>query len=207
MSSAEVLEAKINSLLPGATSAGLASSFRERATELDKEVVVWHGISFAALVVLVVYAFIVGPALVNQSTGNSAEWTAVLSRVILKALVASPLVWLALSAGHRGTLAKRVREDYRYKAALYTAFEGFKNQLSDIESDGEPPLVGLSRNVLSSLAAAPGRLYDVKHQEVTPLSAVVDTFSKATRGNRANIKTPSIEAEIDSASDNEDAQE
>lgn len=189
------LDAQVRSLLPGATSAGLASSFNARASEFDKSVRNWEIISVVSLVGLCVYALFFGDSLIARIDPNAPAVTAVL--LLTKTMIALPLVWLALFAGRRGGILKRVREDYRYKADLATAFEGFKTQLSDIPPEEKSQRVGLSETVLGILSAQPGRLYDAKHQEVTPFSAIADAFSGASKNRRARMSMPGIEAEIE----------
>ena len=71
-------------------------------------------------------------------------------------------------------LALRVEEEYAFKEAVSTAFEGYKREMKDIAShDNEsPPLVILCENVLLALAQRPGRIYEGRHEDITPLSPV-----------------------------------
>lgn len=204
------LTEEVESLLPGAASAGLASSFKANADELNWSIRLWESMSVLALVGLAAYGLVYGigsldavkeMVVAGNADGavlNTDQILTLLAMVLLKGLVAVPIVWLVLFAGHRGSKQKRVREDYRYKAAIAMAFQGFKNQFEDIDSDSDLPVHGLSKNVLKSLAAEPGRLYDTKYQEVTPVSAAADAIARATKGRKGKIKAAGIEAELES---------
>jgi hypothetical protein len=89
----------------------------------------------------------------------------------------APLVWLAVYAGHHHGLALRLQEEYAYKEAVSTAFEGYKREMAGIGStgpDGQNPLTTLCENVLRTLGQRPGRIYEGKHQEITPLTPVAN---------------------------------
>src|SRR5207247_9503997 len=75
--------------------------------------------------------------------------------------VAGALLWLALHASRESALAKRLEEDYGYKAAIASSLEGFKKQMSEFGKGVEPdsPLANLLNNTLTTIAAPPGRIY------------------------------------------------
>ena len=79
--------------------------------------------------------------------------------------VVGALVWLDLHASHESALAKRLEEDYGYKAAIASCFEGFRKQMSEIGTGValDSPLAKLCGDTLTTIAAPPGRIYD-KHK-------------------------------------------
>jgi hypothetical protein len=90
-------------------------------------------------------------------------------------------VWLALYAGRNYMLSLRLEEEYAYKEAVSTAFEGYKRELSGIHGiDGEmqPPLNLLCANVLSAIAQRPGQIYEGKHKDITIASAASEIAKK-----------------------------
>ena len=99
-----------------------------------------------------------------------------------------PLVWLAIYAGRHYSLALRLQEEYAFKEALSTAFEGYKREMASIPSGAEgtaTPLVTLCENVLTTLAQRPGRIYEGRHHDITPLAplaGVVDRMIGAVKG-------------------------
>lgn len=192
---AEDLRATVNDLLPGATSAGLASSFNKRAEEFVLSIRFWEGVALLSLAGLVAFGLVNGNTVLK--TAASTGWEDIIVPVLVKAMIALPLVWLALFSARRGAVMKRVQEDYRYKASIATAFEGFKNQFSDIDRDERSPAYLLSQTVLAGLTTQPGRLYDAKHQEVTPLSAAAEALSGLTKHRKGKIRAQGVEAEFE----------
>lgn len=196
---AESLADTIERLLPGATSAGLASSFSNRAGEFKKPVVIWECVAVASLVGLASLAFMWSEQLVPSDP--AVQLTQYLLLLVGKAIVATPLVWLAVYSARKAGVARRVGEDYEFKAALATSFEGYKQQLEGIESDDDAPLLQLCRDVLTNLAMQPGRLYDAKHQDVTPLTMVAEAIGGITKGRKGKVKTAAGEAEVSDTSE------
>jgi len=91
-----------------------------------------------------------------------------LARLFLARLpVAGALIWLALHAAREAALAKRLEEDYGYKSAVASSFEGFRRQMADVGGDLKPDsaLAKLCSDTLSTIATPPGRIYD-KHELV-----------------------------------------
>lgn len=111
----------ILSLLPGATSAGLAHAFDARAETFKVPQRHWQSIFIGSLFALI-------------ALGISGAWHALFSHVALsydelvrlwlaRLPVAAALLWLTLHAAREAALAKRLEEDYGYKAAVASSFE------------------------------------------------------------------------------------
>jgi hypothetical protein len=179
----ELLHQKIESLLPGATSAGLASAFREQKARFDKSQRQW-----LKTFVLAIFGLLAA-ALVGLPTGPDAEksWDPILRHLVNRLPFVVPLVWLGIFAGRNYMLALRVQEEYAYKEALSATFEGYKREMLAITSPGGPlPILTLCENVLRTLSQRPGRIYEGKQEDITPLSPVRETVapivSKAVDG-------------------------
>jgi len=93
----------------------------------------------------------------------------------------APLIWLAIYAGRHYGLALRLQEEYAYKEAVSAAFEGYKREMSTVgmRSDGGSPLVTLCENVLNTLGQRPGRIYESKPEDITPMTTVATAVKDA----------------------------
>ncbi len=154
--------------LPGATAAGLASAFDKRRQGFLKPTTQWQWLFIGALVLIVL---LTGTALWHVLQAGTAPTYDELVRMWLARLpVMIALVWLALHASHEAALAKRLEEDYGYKAAIATCFEGFKKQMAEVGTNvpAESPLARLLENTLRTIAAPPGRIYDKHALSATP---------------------------------------
>lgn len=199
----EILEARcalqlqtIESLLPGATSAGLAHSFDERRKTFLKPHDLWQKV-FVVSVSLIVVIAIYGIWHILQS--GVAPTTDELLRLWLSRLpVCGALVWLALHASREAALAKRLEEDYGYKAAIASSFLGFHKQMSEVGSDAiaDSPLARLCENTLSTIASPPGRIYDKHKLTVSPTDelaraakSTVDIINATKQGEKTSTIT------------------
>ncbi|MBN9409225.1 MAG: hypothetical protein J0H69_08765 [Burkholderiales bacterium] len=174
------LNKKVESMLPGATSAGLASAFR-----IQKERFVAPSIGWLIVFVLTLAALF-GMGLYDFQAAEPT-WDAMLRHFANRLPIIIPLVWLAIYSGRHYSLALKLQEDYAFKEAVSFAFEGYKREMANIPSvEGQQnPLVILCENVLSSLAQRPGRIYENKHEDVTPLSPLKSLIAEALAAIRA----------------------
>lgn len=164
----------IESLLPGAASAGLAHAFdvrRQTFIEPQRKWENWFIGSVAAFVLLA------GVSLLQILLGDK---TPSLDEVLLLWLsrlpVAGGLVWLALHASREAALAKRLEEDYGYKSAIASTFLGFHKQMSEIgtATTTNTPLGTLCKDTLATIASPPGRIYDKHELTVSPTKEIKD---------------------------------
>jgi len=187
------LNKKIEGLLPNATSAGLASAFRNQKERFRKPQRNWL-VTFVITIGLLLAVGLVGSPIIGMSVTNesSETWDGILRHIAFRLPIIVPLVWLGIYAGRNYMLALRVEEEYAFKEAVSTAFEGYKREMANIPAVGgssTPPLVVLCENVLLALAQRPGRIYEGRHEDITPLSPVRAIFGRkklTTRQNQRN---------------------
>lgn len=162
------LHTRIESLLPNATSAGLATAFRDQQARFVKPQRNW----------LVTFVVAIGALLLSSLVGlPSADgtWDQMAKHFINRLPLIAPLVWLAVYAGRHYGLALRLQEEYAYKEAVSAAFEGYKREMSTVTAVGDGsmnPLVTLCESVLRTLGQRPGRIYEGKHEDITALTPV-----------------------------------
>lgn len=166
----EALHNKIEALLPGATSAGLASAFRDQKARFNGPQKTW----LTTFILTILALLAVGALGLNGLVNEPITWDSTLRHVVSRLPVAVPLLWLALYAGRNYMLALRLQEDYAYKEAVSTSFEGYRREMASIPVSGDQlgPILTLCENVLRTLGQRPGRLYDGKHDDVTPLTPI-----------------------------------
>ena len=178
-------------LLPGATSAGLAHTFDERRQTFVKPHDRWQWV-FVGSVLAIVGLAITGLWHVYNA-GTAPTYDELVRLWLARLPIAGALVWLALYASSESALAKRLEEDYGYKSAIASCFEGFRKQMSEVGKDvtSSSPLAKLCGDTLTTVAAPPGRIYDKHKLTVTPTSeltevakAAVDVVNAAKPGTK-----------------------
>lgn len=176
---------QIESLLPGATSAGLAHSFDERRQTFLKPTKKWEWLFIGSLGALIVIA--AQGILHDFFSATPFTYDDLLRLWLARFPVVAALVWLALHASREAALAKRLEEDYGYKSAIASTFLGFYKQMSEVgaAADTNQPLAKLCSDTLTTVATPPGRIYE-KHQLTTsPAGEITDAAKKL-----ADICTP-----------------
>ena len=111
---AEDLKKTIEDLLPGATSAGLASAFKERKDSFIWPKRTW-GVTFVASIIGLLTVAYFDPVSFEKSTIDA---NSILQYFLVRLPFAIPIVWLAIYAGRRHSQALRLEEDYAHKEAL-----------------------------------------------------------------------------------------
>jgi hypothetical protein len=169
----------IEGLLPGATSAGLAHDFDKRRQTFLEPQRKWEKVFVHSVVVI---ALLAGASLLQMYWGKATPTIdEVLVMWLSRAPIAVVLVWLALHASRESALAKRLEEDYGYKSAIASCFEGFRKQMSEISKDvaDNSPLAKLCEDTLATVASPPGRIYDKHQLTVSPADEVMKAAKTA----------------------------
>jgi uncharacterized coiled-coil DUF342 family protein len=177
----DTLHKRIESLLPNATSAGLATAFRDQKSRFTRPQRGWLAAFILAIVALL------GAGLYGLPTADGS-WDQMAKHFINRLPLIAPLVWLAVYAGRHYGLALRLQEEYAYKEAVSAAFEGYKREMTSVAAAVEGPagpLVTLCESVLRTLGQRPGRIYEGKHEDITaltPLATAVKDGAQAAAG-------------------------
>jgi hypothetical protein len=182
---AESLVDRINELLPGAASGALASSFDKRKQDLKCTKLIWTVLFFAAIVFLVVASFYDRPE--TLPTELKSMYLYLLGRLPLIA----PIAWLAYHTSQRSTQSFRLEEDYAHKEALSRSFEGYKNQIQELQENGEILDANADGNALhqlititiEALSKHPDRVYK-GHKDGGPLVNLMGFFTNKNSETR-----------------------
>lgn len=170
----------IDDLLPGATSAGLATAFDDRRKTFLNPGKHWQWIFVGSLVALAVLAT---TALFHSYFSDTTPTLeSVLVLWLTRLPVAATLAWLALHASRETALAKRLEEDYGFKAATAASFQGFHKQMTEMgaASADNAPLSKLCEGVLTTIANPPGRIYEKHELSVSPATEIAGVTKSAT---------------------------
>ena len=179
---AEDLVDSVNKLLPGAASGALASSFNKRKAALKYTKIMWTFWFFVSIGLLVWAAFYDRPE--TLPTELKGMYLYLLGRLPLIA----PIIWLAYHTSQRSTQSVRLEEDYAHKEALSRSFEGYKNQIQELQNDGKIPVGDDGGNALhqlititiEALSKHPDRVYK-GHKDGGPLENLMGFFTNKNR--------------------------
>ena len=170
----------IDSLLLGATNAGLASAFEKRGSGFKRPEMIWQVVfigSLAALFGLAIWE-------TSSSLAKIPEYSE-LARMLLQRLpFAIPIIWLAIHSARQAALAKRMEEEYAFKATISTSFEGYRRQMAEISKDlsETSPLARLCNDTLRTIGAPPGQIYSKHRMDPTPGTAAAEIVTPVVDG-------------------------
>lgn len=170
----------IHELLRSATTAGLATAFDQRRQTFIKPNNRWQWIFVLSLICLI--AISISGLIHVYNLQTVPEWGELARLWLARLPIAGALIWLALHASREAALAKRLEEDYGYKAAIAACFEGFRRQMSEIDTEKttKSQLAKLCENTLATIASPPGRIYDAHKLVVSPTEEITDVAKAAT---------------------------
>ncbi|WP_273430875.1 hypothetical protein, partial [Chitinibacter tainanensis] len=141
---------RVNQAYRAATSQGLAQAFSEKSAQLNQTMFYWAFILLCALLVAGLLAHERFPQIIS-AIKEKPDWGILLVNLTLGAASIAPAVWLAWVATKQVGQRFRLAEDYGYKAALSTAYEGYRNEASRLDPLFEAQLFSTALGRLDEL--------------------------------------------------------
>jgi hypothetical protein len=157
----ESLFAEIEKLLPGATSSGLASAYKEAKETHEKIVTRWEFIFAIIVVALVVFpSAILIPRLGEIFSQSTVNFEMLVGRLLVLIPIELPLFWIGFKAIKVANQHRRISEEYRHKWAVASSFLGMRKQIAEIsdEEDNNTMLEDLLANTILSHAENPSAI-------------------------------------------------
>lgn len=178
----EALFLKIESLLPGATSAGLATAYKslkDNFTAPVKNFTVAFYISLSILffcaLILVVDNFTLMPF--SLKFIEASGWDEMLRKLLLRAPLVGPVIWLAIYSGTRRNQYERLQQEYAHKEALAASYESYKKQLIDLNADSEELQKKLISRAIDAMSYNASKTLDRDHSEKFPVMQLLNRLS------------------------------
>lgn len=162
------LTKKVEDLLPGAASAGLASAFDKRSKFVKRPYRLWTGAFLFSVALIVVYAVWYGYE--TDMFATTPDWQTLMRSLLSKLPVIAPLVWLAIHCARQASLAKRLEEEYAFKAAVSQTLEGYRREFAAANPNDPACVVSFLSAVRDVICRHPGDIYDRHRMDPTPLS-------------------------------------
>jgi hypothetical protein len=154
---ADAVLIKIESTYRAATSQGLAQAFFDRAKSLNNSMLIWVLLLLGALLSAGLLAYVRFPDIL-LALSTHPEWGVLFVRLFLGIASVAPPIWVAWIATKQIGQRFRLAEDYSYKAALATAYEGYRSEAAKLDPLFEAQL----------FATALGRLDEIPLRLVEP---------------------------------------
>ena len=172
----EALNDEIESLLPGATSAGLATAYKDMKDSFKTPIMVANVLFFVCIAILVTTSII--------TLKDTSDWQTLLLNSLYKLPIFAPIIWLAVFASRRRSEAQRLQQEYAHKESLAMSYNGYKKQLEELgDKDGEMRMALITK-AIESIAENPSKTLEGKHGDAMPAQQLIEkTVKEVSKSN------------------------
>lgn len=142
----KALNDQIENLLPGATSAGLATAYHDLNISYDKPIKIYTIIFYVSLAVLITLSLMLSVSSITWSPFSiklieHKTLESLVSALIIKLPILLPAIWLAFFSSNRRKESERLKQEYAHKEALAKSYQSFKLQIDQLGSEKQEPLL------------------------------------------------------------------
>lgn len=177
----EALYEKIEKLLPGATSAGLAKAYEVQRRSFSIPIKNSTRLFYAAVGLMPIVALLTSIQSIgfwSVSFVNHDTLEAILKSMLVKLPFMAPLIWLAVFASIRRSQYERLQQEYAHKEALAKSYESYKKQLEALlKTEAEPLQRELISKAIEAIAYNASQTLDGKHRDKMPLEHAIDVLA------------------------------
>ncbi|ANF85181.1 hypothetical protein A7J50_1759 [Pseudomonas antarctica] len=173
---------KIEALLPGATSAGLASSYKILKDRFESPIKNYTNIFYGSMAALIFGSliFVIDSVALwpfQVSLVKAAGWEEMLRTMLTRLPIALPVVWLAVFSATRRSQYERLQQEYAHKEAFASSYESYKKQLQDLGTSTETLQQELIAKAIEAISFNASKTLDGNHTEKLPLMQILDKIS------------------------------
>lgn len=170
----KTLYSRIEGLLPGATSAGLASASKDQRSAYRRPILISAGIAVGTLVTMIGYGM--------KTAEPTADWSGALLHLVSHVHIYGPGIWLVIIALRKLNQYNRLEQEYAHKETLANTYVGFSREVEKLpESDASKALrEELLKGAIASSSYNPSSTLDgAGHDERPPvLDKLVEAIPK-----------------------------
>jgi hypothetical protein len=186
------LNKEIESSLPGAISAGLASAYNQMKDSFDSPIKYANYLFYSCIALLVCVSFFQNLSYVKGEWAFNLinEWDVILRGIINKIPLYGAIVWLALYASKRRSEFQRLQQEYAHKEALAKSYHSYKKQLQDLNEGATDLQKALIEKAIDAIAYNASSTLDGKHGDKMPfLNTFENLIVKSTDKVLDAVKT------------------
>ena len=159
---------QIKSLLPSATSAGLAKAYHDERKTFENPILWWNIAFVVSLLIISVVSFV---------TLKDLQTMEDFGKSILHSLpISGPLIWLAIYSSKRRSENQRLEQEYAHKEALAKSYSSYKQQIESLKQEDQELLIKLLGTAITTMSYNASETLDKKHGDGTPAQEIVKSF-------------------------------
>jgi hypothetical protein len=171
------LNEQIEGLLPGATSAGLATAYKEMKDTFDKPIKNASRVFYTSVIGLVVISFFVAVesiGLKEITFSKTGDWSLVFMGLINKLPFYAPILWLAFYATRRRSENQRLQQEYAHKESLAKSYDSYKQQIIALDDEDKTMQKQFIMKAVDAIAYNASTTLDGKHGDKMPVHDMVE---------------------------------
>lgn len=176
------LNLQIENLLPGATSVGLASAYRDMKDSFAMPIKFAGGAFYVSIAVLILGSILMAVDSATIDDGlkfkELGDWQSVLRSLVYKLPFYGPAVWVAYYASKRRSEYQRLQQEYAHKEALAKSYDSYKKQIKELDLEDDEMLVALLNKAIDAIAHNASQTLDGKHGDKMPLQEAIDRIAE-----------------------------
>jgi hypothetical protein len=168
------LNEEIEGLIPGATSAGLATAYKEMKESFTTPILystviylfsIWLMLSASMIWALDSFNFYP----LSFKFIQFSNWETVIKSMMTKLPFYVPVIWLALVASKRRSEYQRLQQEYAHKEALAKSYNSYKKQVEALDDKDKSIQKELINKAVDAIVYNPSQTLDGKHGDNHPL--------------------------------------
>ncbi|RMH45946.1 MAG: hypothetical protein D6694_04040 [Gammaproteobacteria bacterium] len=180
---AQEIRATLESLLPGATAAGLANAYRQSKINIEERMkklfTQFYWGLFALMVTITLGHWILPPL--------PSEPIALMLQLLTRGMLAAPAIWFTWVVARQYAYLSRLHTDYGFKEAMATSFEGFRRMMEELdENDHKELTAALSVKAIEIISSDPDRLTASYHGDESPFGFIWRSLIERIAPNQGN---------------------
>jgi hypothetical protein len=168
----DALNLKVEDLLPGAASAGLASEYSAKKRSYMGYITAYSVFFYLSLIALLSMAIYFAPS-------NPQNLDELLRAFLIKLPIYAPVIWFAYFVNKRRSENKRLLEEYSHKEAMAKSYDSYKKQIADLKLDDSALIEKLMDRAIDVISYNASVTLDGKHDEKMPIHQMLSEVSKS----------------------------
>ncbi|XKH00792.1 hypothetical protein LG325_11955 [Marinobacter nauticus] len=183
----KAINEEIEGLLPGATSAGLATAYFDLKESFNRPIENYTRLFYASIGCLVIISLISITQEISLSGVkfiDVSDFSKLASNILYKMPIVLPILWLAVFSSKRRSEALRLQQEYSHKEALAKSYQNFKIQIEALNEPSEDLMKKLLEAAIEAVSTNASETLDKKNEEKTPVNMGIDELT----GNIEKLK-------------------
>lgn len=176
------LNNEIESLLPGATSAGLATAYKELKDGCKVPIKNATNGYYVSIGLLVLVALFISVESIGFKTGISfhvfSDWHSLLKAMVMKLPFYGPILWFAAHMSKRRSQFQRLQQEYAHKEAVAKSYNSYKKQILELGEEDNELQKRLISKAIDAIAFNASKTLDGKHGDKMPVHDVLEQVTK-----------------------------